>query len=157
MLLSNKIDYYLRNSHFNIKYPKLSNFILYINNIIYLLSITMCINILFNNMLLPFFTKIFTIVKGFWNGFVHMMSSSKGNSAGNSTPPTPNSNPNPNSGGNSNVIKASSRKKSDKNNKKEIIKEFEKSATQSEIETRDAYAKLKKGIRTFYRVEQKGT
>ena len=156
MLLSNKIGYCLRNSHFNIKYPKLSCFILYINNMIYLLSITMCINILFNNILLPFFTKILTIVNGFWKGFVNMMgSSSKGDSAGNSTPPTPNSNPNPNSGGSSNVINASSRKKSDKKNRKEQIKEFKKSASQSELETRDAYAAFKKAVHAFYVVEQK--
>jgi hypothetical protein len=118
----------------------------------------MCINILFNNMLLPFFTKILTIVKGFWNGFVHMMgSSSKGGSAGNSTPPTPNSNPNPNSGGSSNVINASSKKKSDKKNREERVKEFEKSASPSLIEARDAYNAFKKGVSDFYRVDQKST
>lgn len=149
MLLSNKIGCYLPNSSFNHQYPKTTNFVTYIVNIIYLLSITMCINIIFNYMILPCFSKILSMVKGFWNGFVNMMGQgSQGEESGNNNPHTPNQNPNPNR--NPKNVMVSSKKKG-----KQKVKDSDEFRPQAHLDTRDAYIEYLKAVDAFYLEEKK--
>jgi hypothetical protein len=62
------------------KYPNLSGFIVYFIDIVHLLSLTMCINFIFDSIILPLLNRLIIQLKNIFNGILYMSGVNKGNS-----------------------------------------------------------------------------
>ena len=108
-------------NHLASKYPYLTMFIDYLIKIVYLLCLTMTINLIFESIILPLVNKLIIALKGVFNGILKMAGPDKGNldtgkSSGNS--------PTPNPKNTSNVSISDSKKNEDRESKKSRNKEL---------------------------------
>lgn len=72
------------------KSPLIHNSLLYILDIVYLLSLSMCINSILDSIILPFFRTSIAILKKIWDGILNMMGFKKGESSNKNNNPSPN-------------------------------------------------------------------
>jgi hypothetical protein len=62
------------------KYPNLSYFIVYLIDIVHLLSLTMCINFIVDSIILPLLTRLIITLKNILDGILYMSGINKGDS-----------------------------------------------------------------------------
>jgi hypothetical protein len=105
-------------NHIAPKYPNLSRFIVYLIKIVYVVSLTVCVDSISTNIILPIYNKFIITLKKLFDSILKM-SSNNSNTPNTDGPgnnnPTPNPNPNPNP--KSEYTIGSSKSKSDKKNK----------------------------------------
>jgi hypothetical protein len=120
MALCPKVERYVSNylspNHY------LSRFIVYLIKIVYVLSLTMCVNSILTSIILPIYSKIIISLKEMFEGILKMAGNDKNNpntgGPGNNNP-TPNPNPNPKSDYTIGSSKSESNKK-----KKDLEKDY---------------------------------
>lgn len=141
MLLSNCIKELIQTSGVCQEYTKLCNSLVYISKIIYLLSLTMCINSILDIVIFPLLKTLISVIKHMFDSILNMMGFNKGESSR----VNDNKNPNPNPG----PKKDSELFATDSDEKR-------KNSPASELERlKNAFTEFKKGNVEFMEIENR--